>query len=307
MICAACDQGTMRSMIAVSDVRFGTSSHTFPVVRCPSCGLASTHFEAGAINPEDAYPDEYGAFQVRALPNLGSNARGVRRTIDCLLRDRLGVVTRRLSALETIGLDRDSTVLDVGCGAGENGAAVARRYGCDVVGVEPSAEAAEAARKNGLDVFEGPFESFSTERRFTGAILVHCLEHLADPLSTLRRVHDLLVPGGSLFIAVPNLDGLERRLFGEHWDAWDIPRHLHHFSPPSLRQLVGAAGFRVEAQYFEAYSLASRSLANRRHPSLPYAERNRRPLPRTVESLWGLGLGLLHLSSAISIVATKKG
>src|SRR5205823_4386530 len=66
-----------------------------------------------------------------------------------------------------------------------------------------------------------------------------------QPLDILRAAHHLLAPGGKLIVAVPNIDSLAFRWFGSAWNGLDLPRHLVHFSPATLRLMLQRAGFRV--------------------------------------------------------------
>ena len=172
-------------------------------------------------------------------------------------------------------------------------------------GIEPRKEASAAARKHGLEVHDGTLDDYDADGQFDLIVLLHVLEHIPEPLRTIQKAFSLLSPGGQLVLAVPNADSVERRLFGEFWDAWDIPRHIHHFSPGSLRKLVTRAGLSVEHLDYECYTLAARSLANRRLPEVAYHERKRRYRSRWIESGLGRMLAILRTSSAIQLVARR--
>jgi SAM-dependent methyltransferase len=73
----------------------------------------------------------------------------------------------------------------------------------------------------------------------------HALEHVHEPLAVLREAHRLLAPGGRLVTALPNIDSLPFRWFGPAWFGLELPRHLTHFTPETLRRMLEAAGFRV--------------------------------------------------------------
>jgi len=122
--------------------------------------------------------------------------------------------------------------------------------GAEVFGTQMSAPAARAARRRlGRGIFLGELP----DARFPDAsmdlvCLYNVLEHVREPLVYLREINRVLRPGGVLAIEVPNAHCLTARLFGRHWLGWDIPNHLHHFSPASLRALVERHGFEVLAE-----------------------------------------------------------
>ena len=85
---------------------------------------------------------------------------------------------------------------------------------------------------------------------FACATFWHVLEHLDDPVATLRAVRTRLRPGGVVIAAVPNGDSIQARATGASWLALDLPRHLSHFTPESLRTTFRAAGYEVERLAF---------------------------------------------------------
>jgi len=145
-------------------------------------------------------------------------------------------------------------VLDVGCGAGDLLLAL-RDDGWSVHGVEPSPPGAEQAReKHGLDVVTGRFEQAALpDSSFDVIVFSGVLEHVHDPLGSLRRTHELLAPGGLVAILfLPMLDSPEARLFGPRWLALDLPRHLTHFEDTTFRLMAAKA--RLEIVGRETYS-----------------------------------------------------
>lgn len=130
-------------------------------------------------------------------------------------------------------------LLDVGCGSGVYLDAF-RKLGWDAYGVELSPEAAEQARRSlGLKVFTGVLEDAKFPNGcFDVVTLIHVLEHLRDPVGTLREVSRILKKDGLLLMALPNLRSLAAWIFRSRWFPLDVPRHLYHFSPTSLRRLL---------------------------------------------------------------------
>ena len=134
-------------------------------------------------------------------------------------------------------------LLDLGCGSGL-WLQTMRALGWKVEGVDFDPGAAKAAAAGGLSVRCGSLE----EQRFpAGAFdaitMSHVVEHLPDPLQTLAECARLLKPGGRLILWTPNAASFGHRLFGQHWRGLEPPRHLHLFSPRSMRAMLAKAGF----------------------------------------------------------------
>jgi SAM-dependent methyltransferase len=116
------------------------------------------------------------------------------------------------------------------------------------MGIEPNPTAAAAARAKGLEVVVAPIESAPLpEQRFRSAILSQVLEHVHDPIAVLRRVRPSLAEGGRVYVVVPNMRSVWRRVFGADWVHWHVPFHLWHHTPASLSLLLGQAGFTVDS------------------------------------------------------------
>lgn len=129
-------------------------------------------------------------------------------------------------------------LLDIGCGDGSFLLA-ARKSGWSVQGTEFNPH---PARLRGLDVATDMGE-IPDMPLFNCVTLWHSLEHLCDPLATLRSIRSRLHPSGVLLISVPDIDGIQARLFGRRWFHLDVPRHLYHYSRTSLSALLRVTGF----------------------------------------------------------------
>jgi SAM-dependent methyltransferase len=109
-----------------------------------------------------------------------------------------------------------------------------------------SADCAKTAEtKSGAHVFVGnildapfPPESFDVITCFD------VLEHLYEPRQVMARVSEWLKPGGIFYVLVPNADSAEARVFRSYWHGLEVPRHLFHYSPASLKFLAESAGLR---------------------------------------------------------------
>jgi 2-polyprenyl-3-methyl-5-hydroxy-6-metoxy-1,4-benzoquinol methylase len=133
-------------------------------------------------------------------------------------------------------------VLDVGCGFGESlGYHEAR--GCDVYGVEADENIQRVAEKFGYKVHVGLFDDKIYETVFFDYVTMdQVIEHVTDPLSTLRGVARILKPGGMAILSTPNAGGWGAKIFGRRWINWHAPYHVQFFSRRSLRLAAKQAG-----------------------------------------------------------------
>ncbi|HEX4349274.1 MAG TPA: class I SAM-dependent methyltransferase, partial [Verrucomicrobiae bacterium] len=83
------------------------------------------------------------------------------------------------------------------------------------------------------------------EAHFDAITMTHVIEHLHDPMDTLRRCWKLLKPGGQITVTTPNLNSRGHQIFGADWLALDPPRHLILFTEASLRMAMENCGFAV--------------------------------------------------------------
>lgn len=110
-------------------------------------------------------------------------------------------------------------------------------------GIELSPDAAAKAARVTPHVFVGdPTEAPFPPSSFDLVTAFHVMEHLPDPLGTLRRMVGWLAPGGLIIVEVPNMAGVGSRLFGRYWSGLELPRHLIHFTPETMRAMVERAG-----------------------------------------------------------------
>jgi SAM-dependent methyltransferase len=136
-------------------------------------------------------------------------------------------------------------VLDVGCGFGETLAYLVSR-GCEAYGVELDGNVRRIADNFGLKIHIGPFDpALYPPGSFDYVTLQQVIEHVDDPVGTLRGVAAVLRPGGHAVLSTPNAGGWGARLFGRRWINWHVPYHRHVFSPVSLQAAARAAGFDV--------------------------------------------------------------
>lgn len=174
-----------------------------------------------------------------------------------------------------------SRMLDVGFGSGHF-LILAQRVGWQVSGADPDPVAVANARKAGLDVRQGNIETFEDLlEQFDVITLNHVIEHVHDPIKTLKQAYDLLKPGGWLYIDTPNIDAYGHQHFKEHWRGLEVPRHLVIFNWASIENLLNKVGFDElrQIQRFAPYAALAASSRSIQHEVDPYTVK----MPRTVD------------------------
>lgn len=203
----------------------------FQIVKCRNCGLVYLNPRPGKEKLPQYYPDNY------YLPPPPERAP------DGQTPEKTGILEKRI-----LQYKRPGTILDIGCKCGAFLAGL-KTPGWQAYGVEISPLAAQAARaRHGLKVTTADFaETHFQNGQFEVVTLWQTLEHLRDPLATLREINRIIKPDGLLVISVPNIDSFQARIFKARWFHLDAPRHLFHFSPRTIRILLAKAGFDLQA------------------------------------------------------------
>jgi len=247
-------------------LRFRQGPHS--VLDCSTCGLTyvSPRRESAALLRE-VYDAQYWR-SPRPRERGYGDYRGDRELYARTFERRWAAVRRHLAG--------PGRALDVGCAAGEFLAVLASE-GWEVLGLEPSESMAETAaerlgpgRVRAVTLEEAELEAGS----FDLVALWDVLEHLPAPLAALRRVRELLAPGGKLVLETQDIRSPVARLCGRRWHHFKHDEHLAHFHPGTLRRALEEAGLclvelgrRHAGKYVRGDFVVERSA--RLHPRLP--------------------------------------
>ncbi|MEJ6547583.1 MAG: class I SAM-dependent methyltransferase [Flavobacteriaceae bacterium] len=137
-------------------------------------------------------------------------------------------------------------VLDFGAGTGSL-VSYLRNNKWHALGVEPSENARAIALENNC-VLHSSLEDIPNQQ-FNVIMLWHVLEHLPDYSEKIDELMTFLNPGGHLVLALPNFKSWDARHYKMHWAAFDVPRHLWHFSKIAIQQLAKDKGLVLEKTY----------------------------------------------------------
>ena len=188
-------------------------------LRCPRCGADTTDPWPTDAELEAAYGNWY-------RPPTGRFAGPG----EAVLRRLRGRLAHRMDRIAPPG-----RVVDVGAGDGVLVDSL-RALGRRAIGLErvPTRNDLHA---NELTDLDGPFAAI---------VFWHSLEHLRAPGEALRHAAERLQPDGVLVLSLPNRDSWQARVFGDHWFALDLPRHLVHVPAPAVTRRLSEVGLRVE-------------------------------------------------------------
>jgi SAM-dependent methyltransferase len=295
--CVFCDENCFKPL-------FEIKGGDFELLQCENCGLVFTSPEPNIEELKKYYSRDYYSFKELAAPPqdvILSFQQFVRRIFfkyyygrdkkvnfkEKLLlfffQDRFGPFKKSLS----IG-----KILDVGSGDGFF-LSSAKELGWEVSGVEPDETAAAFAMSLGLNVFAGILEEAKYDSNYFDAVrLSHSLEHTYNPGGTILEAYRVLKPGGSIIVSVPNFSGLALKLFRS---KLDVPKHLFHFSPKTLKQYLLRCGFKdIEINHYSVGIIQS---------GLPsfFQKKIFTPFFLVIDKM----LNIIHLSDSFIIIGSK--
>lgn len=134
-------------------------------------------------------------------------------------------------------------LLDIGAGTGDF-LVTAKVAGWQTKGIEPNENAKNLAISKGIS-FENSIESIENQQ-FDVITMWHVMEHVPDVEYQIKQLKRLLKSNGTLIIAVPNYKSFDAQHYGKFWAAYDVPRHLWHFSRTSIEKLVSRENMKLE-------------------------------------------------------------
>ena len=246
--CPLCGSDKYHILFKAKDNRFGSPGE-FTIVECNECGLRFTTPRPTEEELVLYYPDHYAPYQGRDVTKLKSHSRWQRIKED-IKKSPLGPLLIRLlygHSRWMPNLPQGVKVLDFGCSTGTFLNSLKDR-GWNLHGVDMSGKAVNYAKEVlGLNVIRGTLEEIDfPSNHFDVVFAWHVLEHLLNPLRTLKEINRILKPNGYFIFAVPNAASWEWRVFKNKWYDLDPPRHLFHYTSKTASLFLQKADFRIE-------------------------------------------------------------
>jgi 2-polyprenyl-3-methyl-5-hydroxy-6-metoxy-1,4-benzoquinol methylase len=216
---------------------YTVSHRPFEIWQCAGCTLRFTQDAPDAASAGDFYQsDNYISHTDTDKGLVNKLYHFVRKTT---------LQRKRKLVAQTTGLLR-GTVLDIGAGTGAF-AYTMQQAGWQVAALEPDA----ATRQRAAELYAIQLKNIDAlytlpAAGFDAITMWHVLEHVHDLQACIAQIKLLLKPGGKVLIAVPNYTSKDASIYRQYWAAYDVPRHLYHFSPASIKKLLAMHNLQLQ-------------------------------------------------------------
>jgi SAM-dependent methyltransferase len=199
---------------------------------CASCGLVFQDPQPQLSDLLSYYPKDY-------RPHMSGSTDG-------LLGWLKGIQSQQLVSRyqRWLPADKDSPILDLGCGSGQFLKALRRRGYTHLTGADRNPALGSYFEGTGIHFLPIDLEpDFHLEARYQTIVLNYVLEHFLDPRHVLARCREALLPGGQILLLTPNADSIGHKLFAGFWSGLHAPRHPQIFTTQALKRLAGELEF----------------------------------------------------------------
>ncbi|MBP5589746.1 MAG: class I SAM-dependent methyltransferase [Bacteroidales bacterium] len=232
--CPLCSSDKISKHLDVAD--HFLSKEEYSLYKCDSCGFIFTQ-----DHPDETEMGKY--YKSDAYISHNNKAKGVTNFIYKIVRT-FTLLSKRFK-IESICRKRSGNLLDIGSGNG-NFLATMKRAGWDVYGIEID----DDTRQHSTDRFRVTvyrpidIDKF-TDKSIDCITLWHVLEHFDNPEWYMEHIRRLLRPDGICVIALPNCSSFDAAYYKDFWAAYDVPRHLSHFTPETFRKFAEKHHFKI--------------------------------------------------------------
>lgn len=246
--CPVCKSSDINPLLTVKD--HTVSSENFVIWHCTNCTLRFTQDV-----PDEASIERY--YKSENYISHTNTGKGFINRLYKLVRNKT-LNQKADLIIKSTGIKRGN-LLDVGCGIGAFLNIIAQK-GWTTKGLEPDSSARKLAKElYGINAEESAKLFEFAPASFHAITLWHVLEHVHQLHSYIGQLKNLLSANGKLFIAVPNYTSLDADVYRLNWAAYDVPRHLYHFTPKAMAVLMEQHGLKVIAKkpmWFDSFYIS---------------------------------------------------
>ena len=260
--CPLCNSSEYNVYIENAKELYNDMDEYFNVCKCNKCEHIFTNPRPTKGTIDYFYPDKAGYYQpvdyqehsglkyeiYKKILNifygykLKTNINSIFATLVYILKKRY-IQSSHIARFKERG-----KLLDIGCSYGSYLKKM-QFLGWDVYGTEINKEAVKYAKENlNLDNIKNSFfEDTNFKKDFFDVVNMNMvLEHVYEPELTVKKIYGILKLNGQLMISVPDISGFESLFYKQYAYGLQVPEHLHHFSPKTIKQLLENNGFKVE-------------------------------------------------------------
>ena len=232
--CPVCLSTDFKEVLRAKD--HTVSKKDFSIHHCNNCTFRFT-------NPVPTQ-DEIGPYyQSEEYISHSNTSKGLINKAYQIVRKR--TLKQKRKIIQNFTGKRSGNLLDIGAGTGAFLNTI-QTAGWQVTGIEPDENARENAESLWGLKLRPAEEFFQLETgKYDAVTMWHVLEHVHELEAYLDHIFNLLNDQGKFIVAVPNYTSWDSGKYQEMWAAYDVPRHLYHFSPASLQHIVERKGFKL--------------------------------------------------------------
>jgi len=232
--CPVCGSRDTSKQLSAKD--YTVSQQSFEIWECAACSLRFTH----------DIPDlsSVGKFyQSNDYISHTDTREGLINKLYHFVRKR--TLQKKLRLVESETGIKKGNLLDIGAGTGAF-LHTAHLHGWQVTGLEPDS----ATRDRAASLYQLGLQDINAlaglpAKSFDAVTMWHVLEHVHELHTTIEQIKNLLTNKGRAFIAVPNYTSYDATAYEQYWAAYDVPRHLYHFSPAAVEKLLQLHGLQL--------------------------------------------------------------
>lgn len=264
------------------------SGENFSLFRCSKCEFVFTQDHPGKENISSYYKSE-------DYVSHSNTREGIVNKLYHLSRGYM--LGRKRKLIQKLTKRKTGNILDVGSGTGFFLNHM-KEHGWDVTGIEPSEEGRKFCRDQFALEIQDEKTLFTLDKdSYDVVTLWHVLEHVQDVDDYMIKVRSILKKDGILIIALPNCNSLDAAIYKEKWAAYDVPRHLWHFTPLSFKKLATKYQFQLLKMKSMPLDAGYVSLLSEKYRNNPLGF-----LTGGIIGVLSLVLGLINVKKSSSII-----
>lgn len=242
--CPICESTTFSNYLKVVD--FTVTKKEFKIQECNKCNFLFT-------NPRPEVSEIGKYYQSKDYISHHDEAKDIMSKVYNSVRKY--TLNQKLKLINNL-IPTQGKLLDIGCGTG-NFMQVCKENNWHTIGTEPDNAAREIAEKRTKSTI---YESIGTVPNLMNSFQIitmwHVLEHVHELNETIDWLKQKIDNKGKIIIAVPNPQSSDATKYQEYWAAYDVPRHLYHFTKSSMQSLLNKHGLQIEKikpMWFDSY------------------------------------------------------